>query len=171
MILPLAIPSYALCYVYAEILGFNGYINTLLINVVSINTNLLNFYSIKGAIFVFTFSLYPYVYILARQAFKDQSASYLEIAQISGYSLFSIFYKTSIPLARPAIIGGATLVIMETLADYGVADYLGIDTFTKGIYRTWFNLGDISSAGKLSFLLLLTVFIIIFIEKFFRRGA
>jgi len=171
LILPLAIPSYALCYVYAEILGFNGYINTLLINVVSINTNLLNFYSIKGAIFVFTFSLYPYVYILARQAFKDQSASYLEIAQISGYSLFSIFYKTSIPLARPAIIGGATLVIMETLADYGVADYLGIDTFTKGIYRTWFNLGDISSAGKLSFLLLLTVFIIIFIEKFFRRGA
>ena len=171
LILPLAIPSYALCYVYAEILGFDGRISNFFYILFGFNTNFINFYSIEGAIFVFTFSLYPYVYVLTRQSFISQSASYIEISQISGYNLLGIFYKTSIPFARPAIIGGATLVVMETLADYGVADYLGIDTFTKGIYRTWFNLGDISSAGKLSAILLFTVFIIILIERVSRRGA
>jgi len=171
LILPLAIPSYALCYVYAEILGFNGYISNFTDVLFGFNTNFINFYSIEGAIFVFTFSLYPYVYILTRQSFLSQSASYIEISQISGYNLLSTFYKISIPYARPAIIGGATLVVMETLADYGVADYLGVDTFTKGIYRTWFNLGDINSAGKLSAILLFTVLIILFIERISRRGA
>ena len=80
----------------------------------------------------------------------------------------SIFYKVSIPLARPALIGGVILVMMETLADFGVADYLGIETFTKGIYKAWFNLGDIISAGKLSIILLITISLIITIEKTLR---
>ena len=171
LILPLAIPSYALCYVYSETFGFNGFFSQMFQWLTNSNSYLVNFYSIEGAIFVFTFSLYPYVYILARQSFISQSASYIEISKISGHNLVKIFFKNSIPYARPAIIGGATLVIMETLADYGVADYLGIDTFTKGIYRTWFNLGDINSAGKLSSILLLTVFFVIFIERTSRRKA
>ena len=171
LILPLAIPSYALCYVYSETFGFNGFFSQMFQWLTNSNSYLVNFYSIEGAIFIFTFSLYPYVYILARQSFISQSASYIEISKISGHNLVKIFLKNSIPYARPAIIGGATLVIMETLADYGVADYLGIDTFTKGIYRTWFNLGDINSAGKLSSILLLTVFFVIFIERTSRRKA
>ena len=171
LILPLAIPSYALCYVYSETFGFNGFFSQMFQWLTNSNSYLVNFYSIEGAIFIFTFSLYPYVYILARQSFISQSASYIEISKISGHNLVKIFFKNSIPYARPAIIGGATLVIMETLADYGVADYLGIDTFTKGIYRTWFNLGDINSAGKLSSILLLTVFFVIFIERTSRRKA
>ena len=118
----------------------------------------------------FLLLVYIHMYtFLARQSFISQSASYLELAQISGHTKLSTFFKTSLSYSRPAIIGGATLVIMETLADYGVADYLGIDTFTKGIYRTWFNLGDINSAGKLSSILLFTVFIIMFIERLSRR--
>ena len=169
LILPLAIPSYALCYVYSDIFGYEGIFSKIIDWILNSNSNFINFYSIEGAIFVFTFSLYPYVYILARQSFISQSASYLELAQISGHTKLSTFFKTSLSYSRPAIIGGATLVIMETLADYGVADYLGIDTFTKGIYRTWFNLGDINSAGKLSSILLFTVFIIMFIERLSRR--
>ena len=129
------------------------------------NLKSINFYSIYGAIFVFIFSLYPYVYLLMRQALMTQSGSYIEIAKISGLNIRQILYKVSLPISRPALAGGVTLVIMETLADYGVSDYLGIDTFTKGIYRAWFNLGDIASAGKLSAILLITVGIVIALER------
>ena len=87
--------------------------------------------------YIFTFSLFPYVYLLSRLAFMSQSSAYYEIARLSGSSPWNIFSRIAIPLSRPAIVGGIVLVSMETLADYGVVDYLGINTFTKGIFRTW----------------------------------
>lgn len=168
LVLPLAIPSYALAYVYSDLLNYGGFLTTLLSFIFFTEFNTINFYSIYGGIFVFIFSLYPYVYLLARQAFIAQSGTYIEVAKVSGLSMLSIFYKVAIPLGRPALIGGVMLVMMETLADFGVADYLGIETFTKGIYKAWFNLGDIVSAGKLSIILLIFISFIISIEKFFR---
>ena len=168
LVLPLAIPSYALAYVYSDLLDYGGYLTVIFSFIINTEIKSINFYSIYGAIFVFIFSLYPYVYLLARQAFIAQSGTYLEVAKVSGLNLRSIFYKVSIPLARPALIGGVILVMMETLADFGVADYLGIETFTKGIYKAWFNLGDIISAGKLSIILLITISLIITIEKTLR---
>ena len=171
LVLPLAIPSYALAYVYSDILGYGGYITKILAIIFDSNIKSINFYSIYGGIFVFIFSLYPYVYLLMRQALMTQSGSYIEIAKISGLNIRQIIYKVSLPISRPALAGGVTLVIMETLADYGVSDYLGIDTFTKGIYRAWFNLGDIASAGKLSAILLITVGIVIALERKLRGNA
>ena len=133
LVLPLAIPSYALAYVYSDLLDYGGFLTTLFSLIIFTEINTINFYSIYGAIFVFIFSLYPYVYLLARQAFIAQSGTYIEVAKVSGLNIFSVFYKVALPLARPALIGGVILVIMETLADFGVADYLGIETFTKGI--------------------------------------
>ncbi|MFL2682386.1 MAG: ABC transporter permease [Alphaproteobacteria bacterium] len=171
LVLPLAIPSYALAYVYSDLLSYSGYLILIFSYITNYEINSINFYSIYGAIFVFIFSLYPYVYLLARQAFIAQSGTYIEVAKVSGLNLLSIFYKVAIPLARPALVGGVILVVMETLADYGVADYLGIETFTKGIYKAWFNLGDIVSAGKLSIILLITISIIISLEKALRGKA
>ena len=168
LVLPLAIPSYALAYVYSDLLDYGGFLTTLFSLIMFKEINSINFYSIYGAIFVFIFSLYPYVYLLARQAFIAQSGTYIEVAKVSGLNIFSVFYKVALPLARPALIGGVILVIMETLADFGVADYLGIETFTKGIYKAWFNLGDIVSAGKLSIILLITISLIISLEKIMR---
>ena len=171
LVLPLAVPAYALSYVYAELFGIGGiaYINFKVI--FGISNFSINFYSLPGAIFVFTFSLFPYVYLLSRLAFMSQSSAYYEIARLSGSSPWNIFSRIAIPLSRPAIVGGIVLVSMETLADYGVVDYLGINTFTKGIFRTWFNLGDPISAAKLASILLLTVGIIITLEKISRGKA
>jgi iron(III) transport system permease protein len=171
LVLPLAIPSYALAYIYSDLFDYGGYLTFLFASIINNEVKSINFYTIYGAIFVFIFSLYPYVYLLVRQAFISQSGRYIEVAKISGLNLSSIFYKVAIPLARPALIGGVTLVIMETLADFGVADYLGIETFTKGIYKAWFNLGDIVSAGKLSVILLITISIIISLERMLRGKA
>ena len=171
LVLPLAIPSYALSYVYTELFGLGGiaYINFKLF--LGISGFSINFYSLPGAIFVFTFSLFPYVYLLSKIAFVSQSTAFYEVARLSGSNSWNIFTKIAIPLSRPAIVGGIVLVSMETLADYGVADYLGINTFTKGIFRTWFNLGDHYSAAKLASMLLLTVAVIITLERIARGGS
>ena len=171
LVLPLAIPSYALSYVYTELFGLGGiaYINFKLF--LGISGFSINFYSLPGAIFVFTFSLFPYVYLLSKIAFASQSTAFYEVARLSGSNSWNIFTKIAIPLSRPAIVGGIVLVSMETLADYGVADYLGINTFTKGIFRTWFNLGDHYSAAKLASMLLLTVAVIITLERIARGGS
>ena len=171
LVLPLAIPSYALSYVYTELFGLGGiaYINFKLF--LGISGFSINFYSLPGAIFIFTFSLFPYVYLLSKIAFVSQSTAFYEVARLSGSNSWNIFTKIAIPLSRPAIVGGIVLVSMETLADYGVADYLGINTFTKGIFRTWFNLGDHYSAAKLASMLLLTVAVIITLERIARGGS
>ena len=171
LFMPLAIPSYAVAYCYADLLGYGGFITHNLASIFNSNIKSINFYSIYGAIFVFIFSLYPYVYLLMRQAFISQSGAHIEIAKISGLSVLQIIKKVSLPLSRPALAGGVTLVIMETLADYGVSDYLGINTFTKGIYKAWFNLGDITSAGKLSAILLISIAVIIAVERKIRGKA
>ena len=171
LVLPLAIPSYALSYVYTELFGLGGiaYINFKLF--LGISGFSINFYSLPGAIFIFTFSLFPYVYLLSKIAFVSQSTAFYEVARLSGSNSWNIFTKIAIPLSRPAIVGGIVLVSMETLADYGVVDYLGINTFTKGIFRTWFNLGDHYSAAKLASMLLLTVAVIITLERIARGGS
>ena len=171
LVLPLAIPSYALSYIYTELLGAGGIIHQAVFTLFGVNSLYINLYSLPGAIFVFTFSLFPYVYLLSRLSFISQSNSYYNLARLSGSSSWNIFRKIALPLSRPAIIGGIVLVCMETLADYGVADYLGINTFTKGIFRTWFNLGDHASAAKLASMLLLTVGIIILIERISRGDS
>ena len=121
--------------------------------------------NIYGVIFILSICLYPYVYLLAYSSFKEQSYCALEVGKSLGLNSRELFSKISIPLARPGIIAGLSLVMMETLAEFGTMDYYGVSTFTTGIYRTWFSLGDENSALHLSSILLTFVFILIIMEK------
>jgi iron(III) transport system permease protein len=127
--------------------------------------------SLSGAIILMSLVLYPYVYILARTAFSEQSQKYREVSQLAGVSPLKHFFKVALPLARPAIMTGAALAMMEALADFGTVEYFGVSTFTTGIYRTWFGMGDIKAASQLSGFLCLFVFILIMIERMSRRDS
>ena len=105
--------------------------------------------------------LYPYVYLLARIAFLERGATLLDAGRALGLTPWRSFLRVSLPLARPAIVGGAALALMETLADYGTVSYFGVQTFTTGIYRAWFALGDRTAAAQLSMALLAFVVLVL----------
>ena len=157
LILPLAIPAYILAFVYVGIMDYGGEFQ-------SIFGFRIDIFNIYGVIFVLSMSLYPYVYMLAKTAFKSESKAIYEVGKINGYSEFSIFYKVSIKLAMPSILAGLMLVLMEVLSDYGASAYLGVDTFSAGIFKTWYDLGDAYSSSALSAILMIFVFMLMYIE-------
>ena len=174
LLLPLAFPPYIIAYTYTGLLDFAGPLQSLLRETFDWSYGDYWFPEIRslpGAIIMLSLVLYPYVYLLARTAFSEQSTSFREASHILGVGLSKTFFKTAFPLARPAIIAGLTLVVMETLADYGTVHYFGVPTFTTGIFRTWFGLGDRIAATQLASLLLLTVFFIIVLERLSRKPA
>src|SRR3990172_6567341 len=115
--------------------------------------------------------LYPYVYLLARSAFLEQSVCVLEVSRTLGSTPMHTFLRVALPMARPAVMAGLLLALMETLADYGTVQYFGVSTFTTGIFRTWFGLGDPVAAAQLSALLMTFVFVLILMERWSRREA
>lgn len=169
LILPLAIPSYIIAYTYAGIFDYTGLIQQgyrLLIPNQPFHFDIMNIY---GVIIILAFVLYPYVFATARASFLNQSAALIESGRVLGNSPWQIFFKIALPLSRPAIVAGTTLVIMEVLNDYGAVKYFGIPTFTTGIFRAWFSLGDIQSAIYLAALLMVIVFVMMMIEQW-QRG-
>ena len=122
--------------------------------------------SIGGAIIMFSLVLYPYVYLLARTSL-NQSANVIEISRLLNTGAKS--FKNAFPLARPAILVGLSLVLMETLADYGTVSYFGVTVFTTGIFKTWFGLGDYSTAAKMAGILLIFIFALIVAERYSRK--
>jgi len=118
-----------------------------------------------------SFVLYPYVYLLARAAFLDQSQHLRDAAQLLGTSRRKTFFSITLPIARPAIIAGISLALMETLADYGAVSYFGISTFTTGIFRTWYGLDSIQGAAQLALMLLMFVIVLIALEKQSRKRS
>jgi len=173
LLFPLAFPPYIIAYTYTGLLDFSGPLQSFLREAFEWNYGDYWFpeiRSIGGAIVMLSLVLFPYVYLLTRTAFAEQSASFREASHILGIGLTKTFLKAALPLARPAIIAGLTLVIMETLADYGTVHYFGVPTFTTGIFRTWFGLGDRIAATQLASLLLLFVFIVIIVERYSRRA-
>ncbi|AGB40777.1 ABC-type Fe3+ transport system, permease component [Halobacteroides halobius DSM 5150] len=171
LILPLAIPPYIGAYTYTGLLNYTGVIQTFLRdNGIELNQAYFDIMTIEGAIFIYTIFLFPYVYILTRSFLAKQSASLIESARTLGRSPFEIFWHVVLPISRGAIVAGVSLVILEVLNDYGVVKYFGISTFSTAIFRTWFAMGDLNSAVKLSALLMLFVFTVLLIEKFSRGG-
>jgi len=174
LILPLAVPAYVVAYAYTDFLHHPGPVQSLLRDVTGWGANDYWFPNIRsegGAIFVFSFVLYPYVYLLARAAFLEQSICALEASRTLGQSAWGAFWKTALPLARPAIAAGVALALMETLADFGTVSHFGVRTFTTAIYQTWFSLGDRVLAGQLSAALLGIVTLLILFERVSRSGA
>ena len=173
LLLPLAIPPYILAYTFTGLFDANGDANILIRYLFNLNNNFVffpNVRNITGAIIVFSFTLYPYVYLVTRSAFLNQSNSIKESGRLLGLGQIGIFSKISLPLARPAFIAGLMLVIMETLSDFGAVDHFAVQTFTTGIFRTWYGLYDLNTAMQLSSLLLMIIFLFYFLERFSREG-
>ena len=174
LLLPLAMPAYVMAYAYTDLLQFSGPVQTLMRATMGWGPNdfrLPEIRSLGGAALMFTFALYPYVYLLARVAFIEQSASLVEAGRTLGLSPWASFLRVSLPLARPAIAAGAALALMETLADFGTVSYFGVQTFTTGIFRAWLSMGEPASAAKLSMILLAFVALVLALERGLRRGA
>ncbi len=172
LLLPMAIPAYIIAYTYTGMLDVSGPVQTWIREVTGWQYGQYWFPEVRslgGAITMLSFVLYPYVYLLARAAFIEQSICVLEVARTLGCGPFKSFFKVALPLARPAIIVGLSLVLMETLADYGTVQYFGIAAFTTGIFRTWFGLGSSVAAAQLSALLLLFIFVLIGLEYWSRK--
>lgn len=168
LILPLAIPPYILAYTFTGLFDPFGDANNLARSLLGMDSNFVLFPNVRniyGAIIVFGFTLYPYVYLVSRSAFINLSRSMQDSARLLGLSQFQVFYKLSLPLIRPAVIGGLMLVVMETLSDFGAVDHFAIQTFTTGIFRTWYGLYDLQTAMQLASLLLLVIVIFYILER------
>jgi iron(III) transport system permease protein len=173
LVLPLAAPAYVVAYAYADFLQASGPVQTALRALTGWQTGDYAFPEIRslwGAGAIFTLTLYPYVYLMARAAFLQQSAAALEVARTLGLGPWRVFLKVALPLARPAIAGGVALALMETLADFGAVSYLSVQTFTTGIYRAWYAMGDRAAAGQLASLLLAVIVLVLTLERLGRRG-
>jgi len=174
LLLPMAMPAYIIAYTYTGMFDFAGPVQTTLRELTGWGYGDYWFpevRSLDGAMIMLTLVLYPYVYLLTRAAFLEQSLCVLEVSRTLGCGPWQSFAKIALPLARPSIIAGLSLVLMETLADYGTVQYFGVGTFTTGIFRTWFGLGDDVAAAQLAALLMVFVFILIILERWSRRRA
>lgn len=174
LVLPLAMPAYVLAYAYADLLQFAGPVQTSLREATGWKRGDYWFpevRSLAGAVVVLSCVLYPYVYLLVRIAFLERGATLLDAARALGLTPWRSFIRVSIPMARPAIVGGAALALMETLADYGTVSYFGVQTFTTGIYHAWFSLGDRTAAAQLAMALLGFVVIVLTVERLSRGRA
>ena len=166
--LPLATPAYIAAYAYADLLGPFGALAPLARAAGFIG--LPDIRSGVGAVFVLSMTLYPYAYLSARAAFASRSASIIETARTLGVSPLNAAIGLLIPATRPAIAGGVALIMMETAAEFGVADYFGIPTLSVGIFRTWHSFGDLGAASQLASALFLIALLLVGLEAFGRRG-
>ena len=174
LILPLAVPAYVMAYTYTDFLQSSGPVQTGLRELTGWSVREYWFPDIRslgGAITVMVFVLYPYVYLVARTAFLEQSVGVLEVGRSLGHGAWGSFFRIALPLGRPAIAAGTSLALMETLADFGTVSYFAVPTFTTGIYRAWFSMGDPVGAAQLSAILLGFVACVLLLERFTRgRG-
>lgn len=172
LILPLSFPGYIMAYTYVGLLDYTGPILSFFRNKMNwqMEGSLLDIMNLPGAIFILSITLFPYVFLISRASFLQQSRAYQEAAAILGKGRWQTFFKVALPLARPAIAGGIALACMEVLNDYGVVKYFGVNTFTTGIFRAWFSLGDSTSAIYLAAILLVFVFVILYLESWQRGG-
>lgn len=169
LILPLTIPSYIVAYAYAGFFDYGGSLELLLrsLDLEFVRLDIMNRY---GLAFVLSISLFPYVYVSSRAFFLNQAGNLLEASTMLGIGELRSFFRLILPLARPAIIAGLILVLMEVLNDYGAAQYFGVNTFTTGIFRAWFALEEPETAVYLSALLIAIVFALILFEKWHRKN-
>jgi len=174
LLLPLAMPAYIIAYTYTGLLDFAGPLQSQLRVLTGWGYGDYWFpqvRSVGGAALMLTLVLYPYVYLLARAAFLEQSVTVLEVSRSLGCGPWCGFWRVALPLARPGIVAGVSLALMETLADYGTVQYFGVSTFTTGIFRSWFGMGDQTAAAQLAAMLLGLVFLLILLEHASRRRA
>jgi iron(III) transport system permease protein len=174
LVLPLAMPAYVMAYAYTDWLQAAGPVQTLLRDLTGWRVREYWFPEIRslpGAAAMLSFALYPYVYLLSRTAFLEQSRTTMEAAQLAGHGVWGRLWRVALPLARTGIAAGTALALMEALADFGTVSYFAVNTFTTGIYRAWLSLGDSVAAGQLATCLLVFVLVMLSVERMHRGGA
>ncbi len=158
LLLPLAMPAYVLAYAYTDFLQYSGPLESAWRAWSGSTARLLpDVRSLWGAVGLFVFCLYPYVYLLTRAALAERGVQLMEAARLLGAGVGRRIRTVALPLARPALAAGVALALMETLADFGVGSYFGLNTFTTGIYRAWLSMDDRVAAAQLATLLLVVV--------------
>ncbi|MDP3517490.1 MAG: iron ABC transporter permease [Pseudohongiella sp.] len=174
LVLPLAMPAYIIAYTYTGMLDVAGPVQGFIRDTFDLRFGDYWFPQIRstgGAITMLSLVLYPYIYLLSRMAFLEQSVCVLEVSRTLGANPWQAFSRVAVPLARPAIMAGLALVLMETLADYGTVQYFGISSFTAGIFRTWFGMGSATAAAQLSAVLMLFILVLVIAEQWSRNRA
>ena len=169
LMLPMAMPSYIVAYVYTDLLDYSGPLQAGLRSLFDWQSPADYWFpairSLGGAAWVLALVLFPYVYLLARASFLEQSVSLIHSSRLLGCTPWQSFRRLSLPLARPAIMVGASLVAMETLADFATVHFFAINTLTTAIYDTWLGYGSLATAARLSCLMLLAVVLLIALER------
>jgi iron(III) transport system permease protein len=173
LVLPLAVPAYMAAYTYAGMLDVTGPVQRVVRWLTGGGADTFLYWNvmrIEVLALIFGFVLYPYVFLLTRSLFEGRSGRAFEAARMLGRRPWSIFLRVGLPLARPAVVAGVALVLMEVLNDYGAVAYFGVTTFTTGIFRSWFALGDLDTAIRLSAILMVVVLVVLGLERW-QRGA
>jgi iron(III) transport system permease protein len=166
LLLPLAMPAYVVAYAYTDFLQFSGPLQTALRSTLGLEGRVLpDIRSLWGAALVFAFCLYPYIYLMARTALSERAVHLMEAAKLLGSPLRERITAVALPLARPAIAAGVALVLMETVADFGVVSYFGVQTFSAGIYKAWLVMDNRTAAAQLASVLLVVVVLLLHIER------
>ncbi|MCH7403674.1 ABC transporter permease [Belliella kenyensis] len=167
LILPLGFPGYIMAYTYVGILDYTGPIQTFFRNTLEITFkgSLVDIMNLPGAIFILSITLFPYVFLISRSSFLQQSKTMQEASFLLGANRSKTFFKIALPMARPAIVAGIALASMEVLNDYGTVKYFGVNTFTTGIFRAWFSMGDATTAIYLAAILMVFVFLLLYLES------
>ena len=174
LILSFAVPAYIYAYSLTAFFENFGTLFTLLkwfFGEGDYNKYIPKFDGMVGAVISMSFSLFGYVYVLTRASFYHQSHNLIEVSKNLGFSAKESFFKIILPSARPAIVAGLSLVAMECLADFGTVSFFNVSTFTTGIYNSWLSYDDLNTANQLSFILLLVILVLFFVENFSRGGA
>lgn len=173
LLLPLAVPTYIVAFAYLDILHPIGPVQTAIRALLGISDprgfSLPDVRSLPGCILLLSFVLYPYVYLPARALFLMQSASALEAARMLGASGAYTFFRVALPLARPALVVGATLAMLEALNDIGASEFLGVRTLTVSIYATWLNRSSLPGAAQIALFMLAAVVVLVIAERWARR--
>lgn len=172
LMLPFALPTYVMAFVFLGLLDFQGPVQGLIRQIFDLPTSWnVEVRHSASVLTIMVLVLYPYVYLLARVAFLKQGRAALEAAHTLGMTSWQSFFRVALPMARPAIIGGVSLAVMEALADFGAVAVFNYDTFTTAIYKSWFGFFDLNAASQLASLLLMFVFVVLYLERYGRSRA
>ena len=171
LLLPMAMPGYVMAFAYSSLFEYAGPLHRFGRTVFGADYELPDIGPAAASILTLGLVLYPYVYLIVREAFASQGLRSIEVAQSCGYRPLQGFFKVSLPLARPFIVAGVGLAVMETLADFGTVKIYNLMTFTTAIYQSWFALFSLEAALQLSLVLIALVVFALLVERLFRGNA
>ncbi len=170
LILPLAIPAYIVAYCYTDFLDYSGFLQTYLRTIFEFNSSHDYFFpeirSMGGAIFVMSFVLYPYIYLLSKLSFLSTPISLYELATIHGKSKF---FQVALPMSRPAIVAGLSLVLMETISDFGTVEFFAVETLTLGIFNLWLGMNNLAAASQVALVAFTFIIVLLGVELIARK--